>query len=166
MVVLGAGSWGTALALQLARSGAPVILWDHDAAQVARLRTERENKRYLPGVTLPDNIRLEADLATALRAARDVLVVVPSHAFRSVLQTVRPLLPADHRVCWATKGLEAGSGRLLHEVAEEVLGRAVPLAVISGPTFAREVAEGLPTAVTVAARDQAFAREIAQRLHT
>jgi glycerol-3-phosphate dehydrogenase (NAD(P)+) len=166
MVVLGAGSWGTALALQLARSGAPVILWDHDAAQVARLRTERENKRYLPGVTLPDNIRLEADLATALRAARDVLVVVPSHAFRSVLQTVRPLLPADHRVCWATKGLEAGSGRLLHEVAEEVLGRAVPLAVISGPTFAREVAEGLPTAVTVAARDQAFARELAQRLHT
>jgi len=95
-----------------------------------------------------------------------VLVVVPSHAFRSVLQTVRPLLPADHRVCWATKGLEAGSGRLLHEVAEEVLGRAVPLAVISGPTFAREVAEGLPTAVTVAARDQAFARELAQRLHT
>ena len=94
------------------------------------------------------------------------MIVVPSHAFRSVLTAVKPLLREDARILWATKGLESGSGKLLHEVTGEVLGEAIPMAVVSGPTFAREVAEGLPTAVTVASSDAQFAEDIAERLHS
>lgn len=166
MVVLGAGSWGTALAIQLSRHGAPVTLWDHDPTHVEKLTTERENERYLPGIPLPASLHISGDLASVLREARDVLLVVPSHAFREVLQAVKPLLPSDHRLLWATKGLESGSGKLLHEVAQDVLGPHIPMAVISGPTFAREVAEGLPTAITVASTERKFAHEIAERLHT
>ena len=164
--VLGAGSWGTALAIQLARGGRPAILWGHDPAHMAELRATRVNARYLPGVPLPDSLRLSDDLAAAVRDVRDILVVVPSHAFRAVLSAMRPHLRDDVRLMWATKGLEAGSGKLLHQVAEEVLGAARTMAVVSGPTFAREVAEGLPTALTVASADADYAHFVAERLRS
>jgi glycerol-3-phosphate dehydrogenase (NAD(P)+) len=166
IVVLGAGSWGTALAIQLCRDGRPAVLWGHDPAHMARIAAEGRNARYLPDIGLPASLRLEADLGRALAAARDILVVVPSHAFRSVLEAVKPHLRSDARLLWATKGLESGSGKLLHQVVADVLGEAVPTAVVSGPTFAREVARGLPTAVTVASADPAFAADVAQRLHS
>jgi glycerol-3-phosphate dehydrogenase (NAD(P)+) len=166
MVVLGAGSWGTALAIQLARANKPVTLWGHNAELMAKLADERINHRYLPGIRLPDNLLITADLGEALRGARDILVVVPSHAFRAVLAELQPFLENGARLLWATKGLESGSGKLLHEVAQEVLGDTVPIAVVSGPTFAREVAEGLPTAVTVASADAQFAHDMAARLHS
>ena len=166
VLVLGAGSWGTALAIQLARGGRPAILWDHNPVQVDRLASERVNARYLPGLHLPDSLRLTAELAEAVAQVRDVLVVVPSHAFRDVLQKLAPHLAADTRLLWATKGLETGSRKLLHQVVEEVLGTQRTVAVVSGPTFAREVAEGLPTAITVASADEAYASEVAQRLHS
>ena len=165
IVVLGAGSWGTALAIQLARQGAPVTLWGHDAQHMAALAATRSNERYLPGIPLPENLHIEADLVSALDAVRDILVAVPSHAFHGVLELIRPCLTENSRILWATKGLEAGSGKLLHEVVQDVLGEAIPTAVVSGPTFAREVAEGLPTAVTVASADETFARDMAERLH-
>ena len=165
ITVLGAGSWGTALAIQLARSNGPVILWGHDAGLMAQLAERRVNERYLPGVSLPDALVINSDLEASVQAAQDVLVVVPSHAFRSVLTAVQPYLAAGARLAWATKGLESGSGKLLHEVAQEVLGDTMPTAVVSGPTFAREVAEGLPTAVTVASADAQFASDMAERLH-
>ena len=166
IAVLGAGSWGTALAIQLCRAGGPVVLWGHDPELVADIDAARCNERYLPGVPLPEQLSLCADLAVALTDVQDVLVVVPSHAFRDVLTAVQPLLGENSRLLWATKGLESGSGKLLHEVAQEVLGDGIPLAVVSGPTFAREVAEGLPTAVTIASADEAFATEMAARLRS
>ena len=165
IVVLGAGSWGTALAIQLCRAGGPVTLWGHDPVLMADLGAQRCNQRYLPGIALPEELRLTADLTAALADARDILVVVPSHAFRSVLTLIQPLLAKDSRLAWATKGLESGSGKLLHEIAQEVLGETIPLAVVSGPTFAHEVAEGLPTAVTVSSSDAQFATDMANRLH-
>jgi glycerol-3-phosphate dehydrogenase (NAD(P)+) len=166
VAVLGAGSWGTALAIQLARGGRPAILWGHDPEHMALIAQERRNARYLPAAIFPETLRVEADLAAALTGVRDILVAVPSHAFRGVLESVKPHLRADARLLWATKGLESGSRKLLHEVVADVLGTAIPTAVVSGPTFAREVAEGLPTAVTVASTDPVFARDVAERLHS
>lgn len=166
VVVLGAGSWGTALAIQLTRHGGPVTLWGHDPEHMAVLAAQYANDRYLPGITLPEGLMFESDLETAVKGAQDILVVVPSHAFRSVLDAIQPYITSSSRLIWATKGLEAGSGKLLDEVATEVLGEDIPMAVVSGPTFAREVAEGLPTAVTIASKDADFARDMAERFHS
>jgi glycerol-3-phosphate dehydrogenase (NAD(P)+) len=157
IAVLGAGSWGTALAIQFARAGRPTLLWARDPAHVQRLATGRSNDRYLPGVPFPPGLAVEADLASAVSAALDLLVAVPSHAFRETLSRLRPLLRPGHRLAWATKGFELASGKLPHEVAREVLSPAVPIAVLSGPTFAQEVGRGLPTAMTVASPDGVFA---------
>ena len=165
VAVLGAGSWGTALALLLARNGHDVRLWGHDPEEVAPLCRERENRRYLPGVPFPARLNAGADLVEALAGVELVLVAVPSHAYGATLVRLWPLLPATAGFAWATKGLEHGSGRFLHEVTLDVLGRDRPTAVISGPSFAVEVACGLPTAVTVAAWDVAHARRVAAVLH-
>ena len=142
MTVIGAGSYGTALAITLARNGHPVVLWGHNPDTIANMQRERCNQTFLPDVPFPDNLLLEADLARALAASRDVLVVVPSHVFGDVLRQLKPLLRADARIVWATKGLEAETGRLLQDVARDALGEAMPLAVVSGPTFAKELAAG------------------------
>jgi glycerol-3-phosphate dehydrogenase (NAD(P)+) len=166
IVVLGAGSWGTALAIQLMRNGAPVTLWGHTPDHMKKLAEQRTNERYLPGITLPAELIITSELKLALTDIQDILLVVPSHAFRSVLENIQPHISNQSRLIWATKGLESGSGKLLHEVAKEVLGEEMALAVVSGPTFAREVAEGLPTAVTVASTNQDFAHDMAERLHS
>lgn len=163
--VLGAGAWGTALALVLARNG-KVALWDHDPTRAAALRRDRENRRYLPGIDLPDNIAPTPDLGEAVSAADYVLVVVPSHAFRGLLERLKPLYGSGRPVVWATKGLDAASGGFLHHVAAEVMPDAGPFAVLSGPSFAAEVGRGLPTAVVVASPDERFAAEVAQDFHS
>jgi glycerol-3-phosphate dehydrogenase (NAD(P)+) len=163
MAVVGAGSWGTAIAIQLARSGHPVHLWGRDAAQVASMQRLRRNRRYLPDAEFPPALSVGDSLAQAVARVRDVLIAVPSHAFRATLESIRPYLSEEARVAWATKGFETASGLLPHQVAGEVLG-ARPGAVLSGPTFAREVGAGLPTAMTVASRDPALAKALASRL--
>jgi glycerol-3-phosphate dehydrogenase (NAD(P)+) len=132
--------------------------------QVKAMADARMNARYLPGARFPANLHPVSDLAACLDGARDVLVVVPSHALRETLEAIRPLLGDDARVCWASKGFELSTGKLPHEVAREVLGANRPMAVLSGPTFAREVGAGLPTAMTVAATDPGFAEELAASL--
>jgi glycerol-3-phosphate dehydrogenase (NAD(P)+) len=164
VAVLGAGSWGTALAIQLARNGTDTLLWGRDADKMATMAADRCNVRYLPEITLPDNLSPVSDLEQTLARAADVLLVVPSHGFRQTLELIAPHLKRDSRIAWATKGLEPGSHKLLHQVAAEVLGDT-PCTVISGPTFAREVAKGLPTAVTVASHDPAIAAYFASCLH-
>jgi glycerol-3-phosphate dehydrogenase (NAD(P)+) len=164
LAVLGAGSWGTALAVQAARAARPTLLWGRDRAHLADLQSQRRNVRYLPEAEFPATLRVESDLSAALEQSRDVLIAVPSHALRSTLQAASKHLPSGARVAWATKGFELSTGLLPHEVAKEVLGEHVPLAVISGPTFAREVGAGLPTAMTVASNDTVFASELAQSL--
>lgn len=164
ITVLGAGSWGTALAIQFARASRPTVLWGRDPAHLAALKSERRNARYLPDAQFPDALSVEPDLARALRSSNAVVLAVPSHALRETLQNAAPHLVAGARVAWATKGFELASGLLPHEVARQVLGPNVPLAVISGPTFAKEVGAGLPTAMTVAATDDAFAAALAHSL--
>ena len=165
LVVLGAGSWGTALAALAARNGLNTTLWGRDAAIATAIARDHQNPRYLPGIELPGSLRATTDLAVALAGCDWVLVVVPSHAFTETLHALKPLLPAGAGVAWATKGFEPGSGRFLHEVAEDVLGPGVPLAVVTGPSFAKEVALGLPTAVTVHGADLDFAQVVAGALH-
>ncbi len=164
VTVLGAGSWGTALAIQFARSGKATRLWGRDRGQLVAMGQSRRNERYLSGGEFPRSLSVEPDLPAALAGARDVLVVVPSHAFRAVLGEIAPLLTPDMRLAWATKGLELDTGRLPHQIAREVLGSQRAVAVLSGPTFAREVGEGLPTAMTIASPDAAFARALAEDL--
>jgi glycerol-3-phosphate dehydrogenase (NAD(P)+) len=164
IAVLGAGSWGTALAILLVRHGAAVRLWGHLAVEIERLQRDRENRQYLPDVSFPAELEPLTDLDAAVAGVDEVLLVVPSHAFRAVTEALASRLAPGVPVSWATKGFEPNTGRLLHEVAAEVLpGR--PLAVLSGPSFAREVAEGLPTAITVAANDPAHAERVAGYLH-
>lgn len=164
IAVLGAGSWGTALAALIARHGHPVTLWGRDPDIIEAIDTRQENLRYLPGIRLPETLRASTDFATTVGTADLLLVVVPSHAFAETLKALAPYRKAGTGVSWATKGFEPGSGRFLHEVAESVVGADVPLAVVTGPSFAKEVAEGLPTALTVHG-DEAFAQQVAEILH-
>lgn len=164
VTVVGAGSWGTALAIQFARAGRPVRLWGRDSEQLERMARERENARYLPGAEFPPLVEPQAELRAALGGVGDILVAVPSHGLRETLEAVAAAAERPLRVSWATKGLELETGRLPHQVAGEVLGERRPLAVLSGPTFAAEVGRGLPTALTVAANDPGFARDLAESL--
>ena len=163
MTVIGAGSWGTALAIQLAREGHPTQLWGRDRLQLDAMRRRRRNERYLPDAGFPDSLLLMDDLIQALEGARDALIAVPSHAFRATLESIEPHLDQGTRVAWATKGFETDTGLLPHQVARQVLGSR-PGAVLSGPTFAKEVGAGLPTAMTVASHDEGFAKELALSL--
>jgi glycerol-3-phosphate dehydrogenase (NAD(P)+) len=164
IVVLGAGSWGTALAIQFARGGGPTVLWGRVEDEPERLARERENVRYLPGAAFPPSLAIEPDLEAALGQGDDVVLVVPSGVLRAVLSQIKPRLGPKARIAWASKGFELSTGKLPHQVAQEVLGPGVPVAVLSGPTFAREVGQGLPTAIAVASPDEAFARSLAERI--
>lgn len=165
IAVLGAGSWGTALALQLDRSGSRSILWDRDTENLEQIRATRLNERYLPGIEIPPSIVIETDILSAVRTADHVLVVTPSHAFASVIKTIREVTAGGQGIAWACKGFEPGSGRLLHQVAMELLPQSTPLAIVTGPSFAKEVAMNLPTAVTVAGTDDEFTKVMAAALH-
>ena len=164
IAVLGAGSWGTALALLLARNGHAVCLWGHDAARMARLAHERRNAEYLPEFPFPETLSIREDLVELVREAERFVLAVPSHGLRALLQALKPRLSNQAMLAWATKGIEPGSGKLMSQAVEVVLGKAYRGGVISGPTFAREVAQGQPTAMTVAARELAHAETIAQWL--
>lgn len=165
ITVLGAGSYGTALAIALSRKGAPVYLWAHNAAHVAQMQRERQNSRFLPDISFPHTLFLEANLAQALAKSRDILVAVPSHCFNQVIEQIHPYIQPNHRLIWATKGLERDTGRLLQEVVREILGENLPLAVLSGPTFAKELAQGLPTAIALASDNLEFAQQMQARIH-
>lgn len=189
ILVIGAGSWGTALAIQLARAGNPVKLWGRDEAQMQLMASQRCNERYLPGSKFPDNLSVcgtwgeamqgyaqadtaaNADVASdsAVGASLRILVSVPSHAFRSVLNDIRQSMGSGTQaleLAWATKGFELDTGLLPHQVAMQVIPECKKIAVLSGPTFALEVGAGLPTAITVAASDEQWAIDMANALRT
>lgn len=165
ITVLGAGSYGTALAICLARNGNPISLWGRNQTDIADMATNRVNSRYLPDIRLPDTLEVTADLVAAVQASRNIMVVVPSHAFADTLHQIKPYLLPGARVAWATKGLEPETGRLLQDVATEILGNDIPLAVLSGPTFAKEMAAGLPTAISLSSVDADFISELSDLLH-
>ena len=166
ITVLGAGSYGTALAISLASNGHKTLLWGHEPESMKVLADSRCNEHFLPGIPFPDCLAIEPDLGKALAASKNVLVVVPSHVFGDVLKQAKPLLRDDARIVWATKGLEPETGRLLQDVAREQLGEKYPLAVLSGPTFAKELAAGLPTAISVAGTCPQFTNDLVELLHS
>jgi glycerol-3-phosphate dehydrogenase (NAD(P)+) len=163
ITVLGSGAWGTALTINLAQRH-NVTLWGRDAGHLAQLSTARENQRYLPGCTLPDAIRIEADLTAALQNADLILSVVPTNGFRATLQRIKTD-GYQAPIVWACKGFEAGTSKLPHQIVAEIFGAEKKCGVLSGPSFALEVAQGKPAALTLASSDASFAQKISQQLH-
>lgn len=165
ITVLGAGSYGTALAICLARNGHKTLLWGRDENHVTAMAQDRENAKYLADCPFPENLTIESDLSKSVQASDNILVVVPSHAFADMLKKIKPMLTANAKIAWATKGLDPETGDLLQNVARTVLGNNVSLAVLSGPTFAKEMASGLPTAISLSSEDDEFVAELSDLLH-
>jgi glycerol-3-phosphate dehydrogenase (NAD(P)+) len=165
-LVIGAGAWGTALAIAIARNGHKVLLWGRDTQQLTAMQATLTNERYLPGLAFPDSLEVCIDFELALKSAKHILVSVPSTAFSEMLLKIKPLIADGTPLSWATKGLTPESGRFLYDTAEEILGESHPLAVISGPSFAAEVAKDLPTAITVASPNADFNQALALALHS
>ena len=164
--VIGAGAWGTALAAHLARGHGQVSLWGRNSAALSAITTQRENQRYLPGISLPGNIVCQPDFARLVTSSSHLVIAVPSTTMREIMRQINAHPSACLRgVIWASKGLEQETGKFLHQVAAEELSDTMQTAILSGPSFAQEVAKGLPTAVTLASSNQCFARESAQLFH-
>ena len=159
--VIGAGAWGTALALTCARAGRKVVLWEHDVVNAAHLAKARESL-FLPGVRLDDAIALAGDLAEAARA-HALLLVVPAQTVRQVAIALAPLIGAGTPVIVCAKGIERGTRKFMNEIIAECVPSAAP-AILSGPSFAADVARGMPTAVTLAASDGELAAALAQAI--
>ncbi|MER2492476.1 NAD(P)H-dependent glycerol-3-phosphate dehydrogenase [Catenovulum sediminis] len=163
--VIGAGSYGTALAICIARNGHKTALWGRDEVQMADMANSRENKRYLPAIPFPTSLHPTADLVDVVSRSKNILLVVPSHAFADMLAQIKPYLLADACIAWATKGLEPETGRLLQDAARDQLGNERTLAVVSGPTFAKEMAAGMPTAISVSSTSAEFIQTLSDLMH-
>lgn len=164
--VIGAGAWGTALAAHLAKLHSIVNLWGKNSQAVIDIVDAKENKRYLPGVTLPNNITACQDLDSLIQQSTHLVVAVPSTSMRSMMKEINTYASDNmHGIVWACKGLELDTGKFLHQVAEEELSDTINNAILSGPSFAKEVGHGQPTAVTIAANDLSFANEVAKLFH-
>jgi len=164
VTVLGSGSWGTALAILLAGNGHMTHLWGIEKDYIKEMATARVNHRYLPGAHFPENLSLYHDLEQSIHQVNDILIAVPSYAFREVIQTLSQKLPATTGISWATKGIDPTSGQFFHQIIKEELGDSRKLAVLSGPSFAIEVAKGLPTAIALASNSPSYAKKIAALL--
>ncbi|WP_018138621.1 MULTISPECIES: NAD(P)H-dependent glycerol-3-phosphate dehydrogenase [unclassified Thioalkalivibrio] len=164
IALLGGGSWGTALAIHAARLHQDVVLWVRKDEAAERLSRARENARYLPGIPFPETLSISA-APGVIDDVDLVLIAVPSGAFRETLRWMQPRLREGQTVAWATKGLETSSGAWLHEIAEEELGSGFPPALISGPSFAAEVARGQPTALTAASQSEHSLDRLTGALH-
>jgi glycerol-3-phosphate dehydrogenase (NAD(P)+) len=166
IAILGAGSWGTALALYLARQGQIVHLWSEVESEIQALLTHRVNQQFLPGFPLPNTICPMANLNQALQDVEAILIAIPSAGFRKIITLLQTAAPAGLGLISATKGMDAVHGQLLHEVMIDILGKTRPLAILSGPTFAREVAAGLPTAAVMASHHPDFLAILGTRFHS
>jgi len=164
--VFGAGSWGTALAIQAARNGNPTLLWGHNPEHIRNLAQDKQNTRYLAGLSFPDLLNVSSDLKEAAQFSDILLISVPSHAFKETLIKIKPFVSDKVKIAWASKGFEPETGELLHQTVANIFGSETPAAVLSGPSFAREVAADLPTAVTIAATQADFADELAKLMHS
>lgn len=164
VAVLGAGAWGTALASVLASNGHRVNIWDVDSHLLKDINDSGRNSKYLPDLTLSKLIHAKTDLFETVIQSRLVVLAIPSHAFGQVLKQIKPLMKG-HGFVTATKGIEPKTGEFLHKIASDILGKEILYAVLSGPSFAKEVAMGLPTAVTIASHSYSFASEVAHYFH-
>ncbi|WP_371193620.1 NAD(P)H-dependent glycerol-3-phosphate dehydrogenase [Glaciecola sp. SC05] len=163
--VFGAGSYGTALAFCLSRNMHPTYLWGRNSDDMLAMQQSRSNEKYLDGFRFPDSLHPTSDLQTAVQSSDFLLIVVPSHAFKNMLEAIAPYVMPHHKLIWASKGLEPNTGRFLQDVVTDVLGDTIPKAVLSGPTFAKEMAAGLPTAITLSSTDFELATRFSQMIH-
>ena len=166
LTVIGAGSYGTSLAISTASKGLKVMLWTRREETAKIMQHDRVNQKYLPSIAFPETLTVSSDLNHCINASKTVLVVVPSHTFADVLVSIKPYLTPEHRLAGATKGLDKDSGRLLSDIASQILSDKIPMAALSGPTFAMELAKGLPTAIAVAGTDSDFIKEFCELMHT
>jgi len=160
---MGAGSWGTALAAHLARGGHEVTLWGRDESLITSINANQENERYLPGLSLPASLKAEYRLDRALDAVDGIVIATPCSSFIQVLNSLETHLDARPDLVWACKGI--ANGQLLHEVVADRIGDLCPVAVLSGPSFAKELVIGLPTAVTIASPDAATGERVSGWFH-
>ena len=164
--MLGAGSWGTALAIQLARNGNDTRLWGHAPSQIEKLKNTRSNERYLPGIVFPDRLTVYDCLADALEGVSDIMLVVPSQCFSDVLLSIQESVQDQViRIAWGTKGVDQHTSSLLHQVVLKYFPTS-PVAVLSGPSFAIDVALGRPTAVSLASNNTGFLNDLVSRFHS
>jgi glycerol-3-phosphate dehydrogenase (NAD(P)+) len=163
VAILGAGAWGSALAILLAKNGHAVTLWTNEDGHCQQLRNTQQNERFLPGFELGSNISFE-DQLNFISEYEEVIIAVPSEVFREVLARIKQFFTKNPKIVWVTKGLDP-KGKFLDQVVEEIFG-PIPMACLSGPTFAFEVAKGLPTAITLASNDSSFAKKIADLFHS
>lgn len=168
LAVLGAGSWGTALTIALAPRFSEIRLWAREPSRAAEISQCRENGRYLPGFRLPSNVSISSDISATVNAADVALAIVPSAHMRAVLESAIPHISHEMKFVSAAKGIEEDSLCRMSEVMREILAEkaAAPVAVLSGPTFAKEIAAGEPAALVIASEDIAFAAEMQQALST
>jgi glycerol-3-phosphate dehydrogenase (NAD(P)+) len=162
IAILGAGSWGTAIAIHLAHYGNDVLLWAHDSDHVRQMDAERCNTRYLPGIAFPAKLTVTADLQQCLLPCAYLFIAVPSHAFAELLTKITTVPPG---LAWLTKGLDPRTHHLLSTLVLERFGQNFPFAILSGPSFAREVAQLLPTAVTLAGNNTTYQKSLQKLLH-
>lgn len=165
IAILGAGSWGTALAILAARNGCQTLLWGHNPVHMATLAQERQNRHYLANHSFPENLTITANLSEVAAFSDMILVCVPSHAFKKTLLSLKPYLFHDIKIAWASKGFNPDDGRLLDEIVTEIFSAQTPAAILSGPTFASEVAANLPTAITIASNNADFSKQLSAILH-
>ncbi|KAF3981924.1 MAG: NAD(P)-dependent glycerol-3-phosphate dehydrogenase [Methylococcales symbiont of Hymedesmia sp. n. MRB-2018] len=163
--ILGAGSWGTALAVQAAKNACQTMLWGHNPKHILDLSKAKENKHYLPGLKFPASLKVTDDLEKAARFSSVILISVPSHAFKTTLLQLKPYIDDNTRIAWATKGFDPENGQLLHQIVNQSFPNINHTAVLSGPTFAQEVATGLPAAITIASLDSDFSSQLASIFH-
>jgi len=163
ITIIGSGAWGTAIAISLSAHH-QVKLLGRDIAQIKAMQSTRCNQRYLPDVAIPDNIEISSDFQSACQDVELIIIAVPTSALRSTMLQIRQF-PYRPDVIWLCKGFEAETSKLPHQIAAEILGDEFNYGVLSGPSFAQEVARGLPTALTLATADEAFGRSTAQALH-
>ena len=162
IAILGAGSWGTAVAMHLAQNGQRVLLWGRDAHHVLTMQTSRENQRYLPGIPFPASLEIEAQLETCFEQATFLILATPSHAFKGLLHQLPRTIK---NLAWLTKGLDPQTNQCLSELVAKRFGKNFPMAVISGPSFAKEVAKNMPTALVVAGNDTTYMQHLHNSLH-
>jgi glycerol-3-phosphate dehydrogenase (NAD(P)+) len=164
--ILGAGSWGTALAILAAKNGCQVLLWGHQPEHISALAADRQNKHYLSGILFPENLSVTSNLEELASFSDIILIAVPSHAFKETLSKFRLFGASGIKIAWATKGFYPDNGSLLHELVAELYSPNTSTAVLSGPTFAKEVARGLPTAVTIASSDSSLLVQLTNIFHS
>lgn len=162
VAILGAGSWGCALAINLAKNGIPVLLWGRDAEHIASMQKENANNRYLPGIQFPAQLAVTNSLQDCLKLAEKQIIATPSHAFKEILDAIdKPLT----NLAWITKGIDPSTNNLLSELVLAKWGQDFPVAIISGPSFAKEVAQEMPTALVIASNNAKYANEMLDIIH-